>query len=78
MSPSGDGTLVSTYEWRQYVSPKRWYLPTNGDSMFLRNVGIYLRMETVCFSETLISTYESTRRHNPEDEHCQSSCCTHT
>jgi hypothetical protein len=25
-----------------------------------------LKMETVCFSETLVSTYESTRRHNPE------------
>jgi hypothetical protein len=23
-------------------------------------------METVCFSETLVSTYKSTRRHNPE------------
>jgi hypothetical protein len=26
-------------------------------------------METVCFSETLLSTYESTRRHNPEEQH---------
>jgi hypothetical protein len=24
-----------------------------------------LKMETVCFSETLVSTYESTHRHNP-------------
>jgi secreted PhoX family phosphatase len=24
-------------------------------------------METVCFSETLVSTYESTRHHNPEE-----------
>jgi hypothetical protein len=29
-----------------------------------------LNMETVCFSETLVSTYESTR-HNPEDQHRQ-------
>jgi hypothetical protein len=26
-------------------------------------------METVCFSETSVSTYESTRYHNPEEEH---------
>jgi hypothetical protein len=26
-------------------------------------------METVCFSETLVSTYKSTRRYNPEDQH---------
>jgi hypothetical protein len=26
-------------------------------------------METVCFSETLASTDESTRRQNPEEEH---------
>jgi hypothetical protein len=25
-----------------------------------------LKMEVVCFSETLVSTYESTRRYNPE------------
>jgi hypothetical protein len=28
-----------------------------------------LKMETVCSSETLVSTYESTRRHNPERRH---------
>jgi hypothetical protein len=26
-------------------------------------------METVWFSEMLVSTYESARRHNPEDQH---------
>jgi hypothetical protein len=26
-------------------------------------------METLCFSEMLVSTYKSTRRHNPEDQH---------
>jgi hypothetical protein len=26
-----------------------------------------VKMETECFSETLVSTYESTRRHNPEE-----------
>jgi hypothetical protein len=28
-----------------------------------------LKMETVCFSETLVSIYESTRRNNPEQQH---------
>jgi hypothetical protein len=28
-----------------------------------------LKMETVCFPETLLFTYESTRRHNPEEQH---------
>jgi hypothetical protein len=28
-----------------------------------------LKMETVFFPETLVSTYKSTWRHNPEDEH---------
>jgi hypothetical protein len=26
-------------------------------------------METVCFSETLVSTYKSTQRYNPEEQH---------
>jgi hypothetical protein len=26
-----------------------------------------LKMETICLSETLISTYKATRRYNPED-----------
>jgi hypothetical protein len=33
-----------------------------------------LKMETVCFSETLASTDESTRRQNPE-KHNQSTAC---
>jgi hypothetical protein len=28
-----------------------------------------LKMETVCFSETLASTYESIWHHNPEEHH---------
>jgi hypothetical protein len=28
-------------------------------------------METVCSSETFLSTYKSTRRYNPEDQHRQ-------
>jgi hypothetical protein len=28
-----------------------------------------LKMEAVCFSETLVSTYKSTRRYNPEEQH---------
>jgi hypothetical protein len=27
-----------------------------------------LKKEAVCFSETLVSTYETTRRHNPEEQ----------
>jgi hypothetical protein len=30
-----------------------------------------LKMVTVCFSETLASTDESTRRQNPEEQHHQ-------
>jgi hypothetical protein len=30
-----------------------------------------MKIETVCFSETLVSTCESTRRHNPEQQHRQ-------
>jgi hypothetical protein len=47
--------------------------------MFLRNVGYLpasphdpsssLKMEAGCFSKTLVSTYKSTRRHNPEEQH---------
>jgi hypothetical protein len=33
-----------------------------------------LKMETVCFSETLMSIYESTRRHDPEKEHRHLHC----
>jgi hypothetical protein len=29
-----------------------------------------LKMESVCFSETLVSTYKSTQRHDPEGQHC--------
>jgi hypothetical protein len=45
----------------------RRYMPT-----FRRNIpspSSPLKMETVCFSETLASTNESTRRQNPEEEH---------
>jgi hypothetical protein len=73
-------TLVSTLQstqrynrrWRQSVPSKRWYLPysrnsvttEDGGSVFLRNVGIYLtvdttlqpKMEAVCSFETLVST----------------------
>jgi hypothetical protein len=28
-----------------------------------------LKMEAVCSTETLVTTYKSTRRHNPEDCH---------
>jgi hypothetical protein len=32
-------------------------------------LALALKMETVCFPETLASTYESTRRRNPEEHH---------
>jgi hypothetical protein len=50
----GDGIFLRNVQpkrWRQYVSPKR----------------SALKMETVCFPEMLLSTHESTRRHNPEE-----------
>jgi hypothetical protein len=28
-----------------------------------------MTMETACFVETLVTTYESIRRHNPQDQH---------
>jgi hypothetical protein len=34
----------------------------------------WLNMETVCFSETLLSTDESTRRQNPEEQHRHPHC----
>jgi hypothetical protein len=27
-------------------------------------------MQTVCFSEMMVSTYESTQRHNPDQQYC--------
>jgi hypothetical protein len=30
-----------------------------------------LKMKTVCFSEKFVSTYESTQRHNPDEQHRQ-------
>jgi hypothetical protein len=33
-------------------------------------------METICFFETLVSTYKPSRRYNPEQQHRQSQCCT--
>lgn len=31
-------------------------------------------MERLCFSEILVSAYESTWRHNPEEQHRESFC----
>jgi hypothetical protein len=75
-------TVVSTYESTLRHNPER-LRPEHGDSIFLRNTGIYLRvytasqhrrtssssalkMETEFFSETVVSTYESTRHNSPE------------
>jgi hypothetical protein len=35
-------------------------------------------METVCFSEALVSTYEPTRRHNPEERTEDGDCFSET
>jgi hypothetical protein len=35
------------------------------------HLDVALKMESVRPSETLVSTYESTRRYNPEDQHRQ-------
>jgi hypothetical protein len=32
-----------------------------------------MQMETECFSETLVSTYESAQRYNPEQQNRQNS-----
>jgi hypothetical protein len=43
-------------------------IDTNNCSMRRQNSSSALKMETACFSETLVSTYESTGRHNPEEQ----------
>jgi hypothetical protein len=49
-----------------------WRCCSSGFFMQCRFAGRYhLKMETVCFSETLVSTYESTRRQDPEEQHRQ-------
>jgi hypothetical protein len=53
-------TTLPPKRWRQYISPKRWYLPASPHGVTTH------KMETVCFSETLVPTYKSTRRYNPE------------
>jgi hypothetical protein len=46
-------------------------LPCRRSSELWRHVdsGRYQRIGQVCFSETLVSTHKSTRRHNPEEQH---------
>jgi hypothetical protein len=87
--PSRDFLLVCgqyrpTHRWHHHI---RWVpeVLEDGDSIFLRNVVIALRiylalqpqntsaliMDTTCYSETFVSTYESTRRHNAEERHSQ-------
>jgi endo-1,4-beta-D-glucanase Y len=40
-----------------------------GQSETRNEVGEVLKMEAVCFSETLASTYQSRQRQNPEEHH---------
>jgi hypothetical protein len=42
-------------------------LDSNADINVLGDTN--LKIEAVCLSETLASTYKSTRRHSPEDQH---------
>jgi hypothetical protein len=48
---------LQPWRWRQYVSPKRCHIPVN---VHVLSLSLGLKMETVCFSETLSSTYECT------------------
>jgi hypothetical protein len=66
-----------------YVSPKRWYLPTRlhspktqkniiiltavKTSSLILSLSSALKMEAVCFTETLASADESIRHENSED-----------
>jgi hypothetical protein len=47
----------------------RMYLAFYNIYIFRRHPSSALKMETVCSSETLVSTFKSTRRNNPEDQH---------
>jgi hypothetical protein len=42
-------------------------LPLSPPPFPLRLSYLCMKMEAVCFSETLVSTYMSTQRYNPED-----------
>jgi hypothetical protein len=70
--PKRSTSKLQSWRWRQYASPKHWYLPTTPHGVTTQKTNIetsVLKMEAVCSSETLISTYKSTQRLNPEDQH---------
>jgi hypothetical protein len=48
------------------------FSPGDGESKFSETS--VLKTETVCFSETLASTYESTRSQNPKHHHHHHHC----
>jgi hypothetical protein len=57
-----------SYEYSMNVcSPSQTMLLLLIDIGLLGSLG--QKMEAVCSSKTLISTYKSTRRYNPEDQH---------
>jgi hypothetical protein len=60
--------VIQPWRWRQYGSSKRWHLLTNLHGVKTHSNWSYpaLKMETVRFSETLASTYESTWCQNPQ------------
>jgi hypothetical protein len=48
----------------QHILSYLWVYSYNSSKLTLA-----LKMEVVCFSETLVCIYESTRRHSPEERH---------
>jgi hypothetical protein len=74
--------LASTYESTRRQNPEgHRHHPQRGETLKSDTADIYeeeklrtvrlpdvLKINTVCFSETLVSTYESTRRQIPEEQ----------
>jgi hypothetical protein len=48
----------------------RWGLSMAMLFLWVLTPSVALKKERVCLSETLVSSYESTRHHNPEEQHC--------
>jgi hypothetical protein len=44
---------------------------TNVSEEYTASIFLALKIEAVCPSKTLVSTYKSTRRYNPENKHTQ-------
>jgi hypothetical protein len=65
----------ATKPWRSMMTPLHWTdthrRSEAHEAIFVTGPSSGLKMKTVCFSETLVSPYESTRRHNSERQHRQ-------